>query len=121
MKQYVTVLLEMQTQLKILHWQTKSFAQHEAFGKTYDELADLIDEFVEVNTGKKGRFQLGKSDVVELQNYNPTTMTGFIDSSIDFLINMNGILDPKKDSDLLTIRDEMLGSFNKLKYLLTLS
>jgi hypothetical protein len=36
------------------------------------------------------------------------------------LIGLNDILDKLKDSDLLNIRDEILGSLNQLKYLLSL-
>jgi hypothetical protein len=36
------------------------------------------------------------------------------------MINLSAILDSSKDSDLLNIRDEILGSLNQLKYLLTL-
>jgi hypothetical protein len=42
------------------------------------------------------------------------------DSYIVFLIGLNDILDKVQDSDLLNIRDEILGSLNQLKYLLTL-
>jgi hypothetical protein len=82
----VTNLLTLHNQLKIHHWQTKSYAEHQALGSTYDEFADLIDEFIEylVTEVPKG-------------------------------------LDTEKDTDLLNIRDEMLGQLNKLKYLLTLN
>jgi hypothetical protein len=36
------------------------------------------------------------------------------------LISFSDVLDDVQDTDLLNIRDEMLGEFNKLKYLLTL-
>lgn len=36
------------------------------------------------------------------------------------LIKLNDMLDKAQDSDLLNIRDEILGSLNQLKYLLTL-
>ena len=47
-------LLTAQNQMKLFHWQTVSFAQHQAFGGIYDNLSDLIDEFVEVCMGKIG-------------------------------------------------------------------
>ena len=43
----VNLFLGVQSQLKILHWQTKQYARHMAFGSTYDELDELIDAFVE--------------------------------------------------------------------------
>jgi hypothetical protein len=39
---------------------------------------------------------------------------------VDYLISFDDILDETQDSDLLNIRDEMMATFNKLKYLLTL-
>jgi hypothetical protein len=38
----------------------------------------------------------------------------------DLLISFSDVLDDSQDTDLLNVRDEMLGEFNKLKYLLTL-
>ena len=55
MDSIINGLLRIQQQLRILHWQTKSYARHKAYGKTYDELGDLIDEFMEVQMGKYGR------------------------------------------------------------------
>ena len=46
-------LLQMQNQLRIFHWQTKSYAVHKALGKAYESLNDLIDTFVETALGRK--------------------------------------------------------------------
>ena len=42
----VTNLLTLHNQLKIHHWQTKSYAEHQALGGAYDEFSDLIDGFI---------------------------------------------------------------------------
>mgnify|MGYP000654355677 FL=1 len=39
----VKFFLEVQSQLKVLHWQTKSHAKHVSFGETYNVLDGLID------------------------------------------------------------------------------
>ena len=119
MEQYVHELIQIQQQLRIFHWQTKSYARHKAYGETYEALGGLIDDFVETHMGKYGRFQLEQSSV-ELTNTSDISVREFIDSSIQFLIGMTETLDNQKDTDLLNIRDEMLGSLNKLKYLLSL-
>ncbi len=118
--QYIIELLQIQNQLKVFHWQTKSYARHNAYGSTYDELSDLIDTFVETHMGKYGRFMINDS-AVELTDLNDETLKVFLNSSINFLISLSTSLDPKNDSDLLNIKDEMLGALNKLKYLLTLN
>jgi hypothetical protein len=43
----VELLLTIQNQLKIFHWQTKSYAEHKALDDAYGTLTDLFDEFLE--------------------------------------------------------------------------
>lgn len=45
---FIMKMVQFQNQVRIYHWQTKSYARHMAFGKTYDALGDLIDSFVEI-------------------------------------------------------------------------
>lgn len=116
----VKFLLETQTQFRVLHWQTKSFARHSAYGGIYESLDDLIDKFVEVCMGKHGRpsfsggYALAGKDIEELE------LTEFINLVCEYLVGLSESYDPKMDSDLLNIRDEMLAEINQLKYLLTL-
>ena len=117
---FITNLLTMHNQFKVYHWQTQkkigSFAQHEAFGKAYDELTDKIDDFIEVYQGKYGVI-MGKNGFnINLKNLddNPNV---FIDEFINYLtVHVTNALDPKADTDLLNIRDEMLGILNQTKY-----
>jgi DNA-binding ferritin-like protein len=117
----VTNLLTLHNQLKIHHWQTKSYAEHQALGSAYDEFTDLIDEFIEVLMGKYGRVKSESGFKIELSNYEDLSTVDFVDKYIDYLITeVPKGLEVEKDTDLLNIRDEMLGTLNKLKYLLTL-
>jgi DNA-binding ferritin-like protein len=43
--------------LHFAHWNTKSYAAHEALGGLYDEIVGQIDEIVEVYQGKFGLLQ----------------------------------------------------------------
>ena len=115
----ITPLLKIQNQLRIFHWQTTSYAQHKAFGKAYENLNDLIDEFVEVYMGKYGRVRAKMTYNIELENLADNYLA-HINDSIAYLHEMSNELDAQKDSDLLNIRDTMLGELNRLKYLLTL-
>lgn len=120
MDNIIISLIQMEQQLRILHWQTKSFARHEAFGKTYSALGDLIDTFVEVFMGKKGRFQLGCDCGIQLMNLEDVKPLDFCNAACEMLCGISAVLDPTSDSDLMNLRDEMLSEINKLKYLLTL-
>ena len=117
---YIKNLLTILNQLKIYHWQTKSYAQHQALGGAYDELSGLIDQFIEVYMGKYGRIEAkGGSTTVDLFNMDQLPVNGFVDNAVDYLVSIE-IPDKEADTDLMNIRDEMLGEINKLKYLLTL-
>jgi hypothetical protein len=115
-----TTFLQMQHQYKILHWQTMSFSQHKSFDDVVGSLAENIDEFIETYMGKYGRVIAAGSFNINLANYKDTDFVLLTNNYIGFLIGLNDVLDKAKDSDLLNIRDEMLGSLNQLKYLLTL-
>lgn len=110
-------LVQVQTQIRFYHWQTKSYARHQAYGGTYDAMDDLIDSFVEVLMGKYGRVPAIPFEIV---NSDAKDINSFIEETIALLIGFSTMLDPKTDTDLLNIRDEMLAEFNKLKYLITL-
>ena len=42
----ITKFLTLHNQLKVYHFQTDSYAQHQAFGGAYNEFTDLIDTFI---------------------------------------------------------------------------
>ncbi len=117
----VTNLLTLHNQLKIHHWQTKSYAEHQALGGAYDEFSGLIDEFIEVFMGKYGRIESKDGFKIELSYYKDIGTVDFADKYIDYLVNELPKSLEESDTDLLNIRDEMLAQLNKLKYLLTLS
>ncbi len=116
----VNFFLGLQIQLKINHWQTKGYARHQAFGDTYNELQDLVDTYVEEAMGKYGRFVLNdETKTIQMVNLSEIDIKNFINVVRENLIKFTDDLD-KTDTNLLNIRDEMLGLINKLSYLLTL-
>jgi len=117
----VNFFLELQAQFKILHWQTKGYARHKAFGEIYETLDGLIDEYVEIYMGKHGRFVLDdSSNTIHIENLSNINIVDFLQSAKNKFITLSKELSQEKDTDLLNLRDEMLGSVNKLAYLLTL-
>ena len=112
-------LIAMQNQFRVFHWQTESFAQHKAFGEAYETLEGLLDNFVEIYQGKNGIQNPADGLKIKLENLDndPVEM---IDVFIDYLQDDLTSMVDKKDTDLLNIRDEMLGALNKTKYLLML-
>lgn len=121
MDRIILNLLKLQIQLRILHWQTNSHAQHEAYGKTYESLDGLLDTLVETHQGKRGIIKYGAPFVIEITNIESISIMDVLQEVTDYLsTEFNNHVDVNKDTDCLNIRDEILATLNKLKYLLTL-
>jgi DNA-binding ferritin-like protein len=119
-EELILKLVQIQVQFKFMHWQTTGDAKHRAYGKTYDKLGDLIDNFAESMMGKYGRPEFEPEFALMFQNLKSLSIQNFLDGITDFLVSFTEELDTKYDTDLLNLRDEMLAAINKLKYLLTL-
>lgn len=120
--QSIHFFFQMRSQIKLYHWQTHSYARHKATDDVLDALDKQIDEFVEVYMGKYGRPKLTeKQACVKITNMSEKQAVTFIKRCVQHLLTdvVKG-LTPDKDSDLLNIRDEMLGALNQLLYLFTL-
>ena len=121
MDKVIVNLLKIQNQLRILHWQTFSFAAHKALGNAYEDLDGLIDKLVEIHQGKYGRLIFETPIDLGLVNQDEIELDSILIQLNDYLTStFNEMHDSVKDTDCLNIRDEILAVINKLRYLLTL-
>ena len=105
--------------IKLYHWKTRSYAQHKATDELYDRLNSHIDKFVEVLLGKcESRIHMVNGRI-QLIDQNLKTFKSKIYEYRGFLVDLNKYFDSKQDSDLLNIRDEILGDINQFLYLFT--
>lgn len=114
----VSVLLGIRNQIKLYHWQTKSFADHKATDDLTAALDTAIDTFVEVYMGKYGRPKVSKS--IKLHNFSSNMVRQFVEKQTMYLLTILPRKLKKTDTDLLNIRDEILAELNKIRYLFTL-
>ena len=119
-EEFIKKLVQIQLQWKFLHWQTFGDAKHRVYGEIYDGLGDLIDEFTETMMGKYGRPEFESEFALTFQDISALSIQNFVDGIVEFLVEFSDQLDSRYDTDLLNIRDEMLGLINKSKFLLTL-
>lgn len=121
MDKVVVNLIKIQNQLRILHWQTMSYAAHKALGNAYEDLDGLIDTLVEIHQGKYGRLVFETPIDLGLVNQDEIELDDVLVQLNDYLTGpFNEMHDSVKDTDCLNVRDEILAAVNKLRYLLTL-
>lgn len=119
----IILCLEMLNTVKLYHWKTMKHSEHKATDDLYSELNDKIDEFVEVLMGKDGkRIHLSGKKSIKLDDLNNlSALKKYIENTKKYLINMTNSknIGTPENSDLLNIRDEILGNLNQFLYLLT--
>lgn len=116
----IKIMLEMLTTIKLYHWNTQSYAQHKATDELHEKLSTNIDTFVEVYLGKKETRIHSMEKVLDV--YSGESLVDFKEKIHEyrrFFINMNRVFVHEEDSDLLTIRDEILIHLNQFLYLMT--
>lgn len=122
-KQITVYFLEMLMMVKLFHWKTHSFATHKATDELYDSLNEHIDHFIEVLLGKTGtRINLTQKRSISLVDLNSqASLKARIEQFKKYLVslNTNRSVASMSDTDLMNIRDEILGDLNKFLYLLT--
>ena len=107
-------------QLHLLHWQTTSFAEHDALGKIYDKLGDLQDEIVEKIMGYKGtRVKAYKIDV--LKDYSKGAPMQVVSDLIKFAKQLEEYGEANNMPDIENIAQSLSGEAAQTKYRLTLS
>ena len=120
----VTVrFLEILIMVKLYHWKTSSYATHKATDDLYTSLNANIDKFIEVLLGKAGnRIQLMDKKSISLIDLNsPERLRAEINSFKNYLVSITNspAMRLMSNTDLLNIRDEILGNLNQFLYLLT--
>ena len=116
----VRVFLEILNMIKLFRWKTQSYAQHKATDALYANLNTNIDKFVEVLIGKsKKRIQMLDKKINLIDPNNDKEFKTKIYEYREFLINLDKGLNKKRDTDLISIRDDILVDINQFLYLMT--
>lgn len=116
-EQIIRYSLEYLNQTKYYHWQTKSYAQHQALSGFYDKTSLLVDQLVEAWSGRSGDIQVD-SGRVELVNY--TNVEDIIESAVDLRTTYEEFKETINYGDVQNIIDEIVQEINQLIYLLKL-
>ena len=119
----VKFFFTMQHNLKLYHWQTASYARHVASDTLGQSLAVSIDRFMEILQGKKDK-RVGSTATsnvsvsLSLMSFDDDQISLYLRECVQYLqnITMQGIVSDA-DTDLLNIRDDIVGQINQALYL----
>jgi hypothetical protein len=122
-KEITVIFLEMLLMVKLFHWKTHSYATHKATDDLYSKLNEHIDRFIEILLGKTGsRIDLmGHKNISLIDLNSQEQLISKVDSFKSYLVGLtnNKGLSSMTNTDLLNIRDEILGDMNQFLYLLS--
>lgn len=115
--------LEILVMVKLYHWKTHSYATHKSTDSLHDTLHDHIDKFIEILLGKTGiRIDLTKRKTMELIDLDSQDkLKAKVEQFKGYLVNLtnNPAIKSMSNTDLLNVRDEILGDMNQFLYLLS--
>ena len=117
----VHLMMTLRDQVKLYHWQTMNYPRHIATNDLVTKLDANIDQFVETYIGKYGRPKMGgRTGSIHLRNHSDKEATKMIQEAIDWLTTDLPRKLKRTDTDLLNIRDTIVGDLNQTLYLFTL-
>jgi hypothetical protein len=110
------------SQIKLLHWQTKSYAEHKALDKLFNAIVAFQDDLVETIMGKYGRPNLsGDMKVLTMHNYEDCDCSEAIEKIKHcYCKECKSYFTAEEDPEILNILDEIIALLDKTMYLLTL-
>jgi hypothetical protein len=114
----IKFLFTLSTSVKLYHWQTGSYARHKSSDELFDKVTSLTDKLLEVYQGKYGKVSSSKALNISVESFSDGGVVEFLKESIKWLqdIDKNTKI-TSKDTDLLNIRDELVGEINQTIYL----
>ena len=104
-------------QLHLTHWQTTSYAEHQATGALYDYVHDFKDGLVEKIMGYTGK-RPGIYKIEPLTNCKPEQCVADL---MSFASSLKMYGEKNSFHDVCNLADALSGEAAKTKYLLTLS
>ena len=105
-----------QIQIQLIHWQTKSYAEHQALGSLYDFVGDMKDDIVEKIMGYANR----RVKVFKLEAFSPENPQAVVNSLITYAYKLIEWAEANQYCDIENLAQSLSGEAAKTKYLLTL-
>lgn len=111
----VATLTEMLHVVKLHHWRTHDYSVHKATDNLHEALSEQVDSFVEKLLGSKHT----RSNLTDLRMRSYNTLPA-LKQRVEYYKRYLRGMPASLGTDLLNIRDELLGSLNQFSYMLSL-
>jgi DNA-binding ferritin-like protein len=111
----VGTLTDMLHTIKLYHWRTHSYSEHKATDNLHEAMSEQVDSFVEKLLGSKQT----RATLTHLHMNAYNTLPGLKRRMEYYKRYLQG-MPASLGTDLLNVRDELLGSLNQFSYLLSL-
>jgi DNA-binding ferritin-like protein len=111
----VATLTEMLHAVKLHHWRTHDYSVHKATDNLHEALSEQVDSFVEKLLGSKHT----RSNLTSLRMRSYNTLPA-LKQRVEYYKRYLKGMPASLGTDLLNIRDELLGSLNQFSYMLSL-
>ena len=135
---HILCFLELLNTIKIYHWSTLSYPTHKATDELHTKLSELVDSFIEIYIGHCARggrgagagagagagvpqFQFKSEKDASIEFCECKSPDAFCKVLDDNIVHLEGLTDKLHGyTDLVNIRDEMVGALAQALYLLRL-
>jgi DNA-binding ferritin-like protein len=107
-------------QLHLLHFQTTSFAEHEALGKIYDKVGDFQDEIIEKIMGYTGR-RVKAYKIDALKDYTSGASVQTVKELVSFAKSLEEFAEANNMPDIENVAQSLSGEAAQTLYRLSLS
>ena len=104
-------------QLHLIHWQTTSYAEHQATGALYDYVQDFKDGLIEKIMGYTGK----RPGLYKIEPLTNCTASQCVNDLLAFASQLKAYGEKNAYHDVCNLADELSGQAAKTRYLLTLS
>ena len=104
-------------QLHLTHWQTTSYAEHQALGGLYDYVHDFKDGLIEKLMGYTGK----RPAPYKIEPLTNCTGAQCVSDILSFASSLKSYGESNGYHDISNLADALSGEAAKTKYLLTLS
>ena len=130
---HILCFLELLNTIKIYHWSTLSYPTHKATDELHEKLSELVDSFIEIYIGHCARgkgngngngvpvFRFKSEKAASIEFCECKSLDAFCKVLDDNIVHLEGLTDRLNGyTDLVNIRDEMVGALAQALYLLRL-